>query len=189
MLVPIVGTATDRARLPAVARTRVAVQPIREHEGTKMKKLLATIAALFALAGPAVADDVRATDADAEALVKNAVSYLKRFGPEKTFKEIQSKNGPFVYHDLYVVVCDMSGTIRAHGNTPSFVGQNQLDLKDPDGKEYVRERIEMARTQASGRQTFKRKNPATGQIELRKFYFERVGDLIVGSGSFVQNQK
>lgn len=154
-----------------------------------MKKLLATAVALFALAGPAAADDVRATDADAEALVKNAVSYLKRFGAEKAYKEFQNKNGPFIYRDLYVVVCDMNGVIRAHGNTPTFVGQNQMGLKDPDGKEYVRERVEMARAQPTGRHTFKRKNPANGKIEVRRFYFERVGDLIVGSGAFAEIEK
>jgi cytochrome c len=154
-----------------------------------VKKLLATLAALFVFAAPAFADDPRASQSDAEALVKNAVAYLKRHGTEKAFKEFQNKNGPFVYRDLYVVVLDTNGLVRAHGANLSFVGQNQLGLKDPDGKEYVRERIEMARANPTGSQVFKRKNPATGQIEIRKFYYEKVDDLIVGSGSFTRLEK
>ncbi len=153
-----------------------------------MKKLLAMTAALFLFAGPALADDLRATDADAEALVKNAVTYLKRHGPEKAYKEFGNKNGPFVYRDLYVVVLDMNGNCLAHGDNAKMVGQNLMGLKDPDGKEYVRERIQMVKTKPVGTQAFKRKNPATGQIEIRNFHYEKVDDVIVGSGSFTKIQ-
>jgi cytochrome c len=158
----------------------------RQNQEEDVNKLLAMTAALFLFAGPALADELRATEADANALVKNAVTYLKRHGPEKAYKEFGKKNGPFVYRDLYVVVLDMNGNVLAHGDKADWVGQNLMSLKDPDGKEYVRERIEMARASPVGTQTFKRKNPATGQTEIRIFHYERVEDVIVGSGSFRQ---
>ena len=154
-----------------------------------MNKLLAMTAALFVFAGSALADDLRATDADANALVKNAVTYLKRHGPEKAYKEFSNKNGPFVYRDLYVVVLDMNGNCLAHGDKAEMIGQNLMRLKDPDGKEYVRERIEMVREKPVGTQVFKRKNPATGQVEIRVFYYEKVDNVIVGSGAFKQIEK
>lgn len=154
-----------------------------------MKKLLAMTAALFVLAGSARADDLRATEEDAQALVKNAVAYLKRHGPEKAYKEFGNKNGPFVYRDLYVVVLDMNGNCVAHGDNPKMVGQNLIALKDPDGKEYVRERIELVKAKPVGTQVFKRKNPANGQIELRTFFYEKVDQVIVGSGSFTSLAK
>lgn len=158
-----------------------------------MKKLLAAAIAVTILGAPVaptLADDApRAEQSDAVALVKNAVAYYKRHGAEKAYKEYQNKNGPFVYRDLYIVVLDMSGNCVSHGDNAKMIGQNLIGLKDPDGKEYVRERIEMARSQPTGSQVFKRKNPATGEIEVRNFYYEKVGDVLIGSGSFTRIQK
>jgi cytochrome c len=150
------------------------------------KKLLGSIIATLVLVGSARADDTRATPADAQALVKNAVAYMQRHGPEKAFKEFGNRNGQFIYRDLYVVVLDMKGIVLAHGEDPAKVGKNLMDLKDPDGKAYVRERIAMAQKAPTGSHEFKRKNPDTGKLEMRNFVFERVGDYIVGSGSFTK---
>lgn len=139
---------------------------------------------------PALAEDApRAEQSDAVALVKNAVAYYKRHGAEKAFKEYQNKNGPFVYRDLYIVVLDMKGNCLSHGDNAKMIGQNLIGLKDPDGKEYVKDRIEMARTKPTGSQVFKRKNPANGEIEVRNFYYEKVDDVLIGSGSFTRIEK
>ncbi len=149
-----------------------------------MKKLVATLFAAFLFASHAFAEEPRATPADAEALVKNAIAYLKRHGREKAFKEFQNPNGPFIYRDLYIFVNDMTGHTVAHGVDPSRVGMLVLNAKDADGKLYVQERLELARTKGSGWHNFKYKNPATGKVEAKTAYIERVDDLIVGSGAY-----
>ncbi len=149
-----------------------------------MKKLLALLAASFLLAGAAQAADERATPQDAEELVKTAVSYLKKHGAEKAFKEFQNKNGPFIYKDLYVMVYDLEGKCLAHGADPSRVGKNFIEAKDPDGKLFVKERMEIAKTKGSGWQDYKYKNPANGKVEAKVTYVQKEGAYVVTSGAY-----
>jgi cytochrome c len=148
-----------------------------------MKKLLALLAASFLLSTAALAED-RAAPADAEELVKTAVAYLKKHGAEKAYKEFQNKNGPFIYKDLYVALYDMSGKCVVHGADPARVGKDFMDAKDPDGKLFIKERIEMAKAKGKGWQDYKFKNPATGKVEQKTSYFELVGDVIFTAGAY-----
>jgi len=148
-----------------------------------MKKLLSLLAASFLLAGAALAEE-RATPQDAEELVKTGVAYLKKHGPEKAYKEFQNKNGPFVYKDLYLALYDVSGKCVAHGADPGRVGKSFLDAKDPDGKAFIKERIEIAKAKGKGWQDYKFKNPANGKVEQKTSYFELAGDVILTAGAY-----
>ena len=148
-----------------------------------MNKLLTVFAAVLLLSSAALAEE-RATPQDAEELVKTAVSFLKKGGPEKAFKEFQNKNGPFVYKDLYVMVYDLNGKCLAHGADATRVGKDFIESKDPDGKLFVKERVEIAKAKGKGWQDYKFKNPATGKIEQKTSYFEKVGELVVASGAY-----
>ena len=53
--------------------------------------------------------------------------------------------GKFVDRDLYIVVYGLDGVVLAHGANASRVGTNQIDDKDPDGKAFVKERVELAK--------------------------------------------
>ncbi|GEJ57149.1 cache domain-containing protein [Anaeromyxobacter diazotrophicus] len=150
-----------------------------------MKKLLAALGAAFLLAAPAFADE-RATPADAEALVKNAVAYLKRHGREKAFKEFQKLNGPFVYKDLYVFVNSIEGKTLVHPTDPERIGMDVSKAKDPNGKLYVQERLEIAKTKGSGWQEYGYRNPATNKVETKVSYIERVDDLVIVAGAYKQ---
>ena len=148
-----------------------------------MKKLLSLLAASFLLAATALAEE-RATPQDAEELVKTAVSYLKKHGAEKAYKEFQNRSGPFIYKDLYVMVYDLNGRCLAHGADPSRVGKDFIDAKDPDGKLFVKERLEIARAKGKGWQDYKFKNPATGKVEAKTTYLEKVGEVVVTAGAY-----
>jgi cytochrome c len=148
-----------------------------------MKKLLTLLVAVLALAGTALAEE-RATPQDAEELVKTAVAYLKKHGAEKAYKEFQNKSGPFIYKDLYVMVYDMTGKCMAHGADPSRVGKDLIEAKDPDGKQYVKDRLQIAKEKGGGWQDYKFKNPASGKVEPKVSYFEKVGDVVVASGAY-----
>ena len=149
-----------------------------------MKKLLASIAAALALAAPAAADELRASTADAEALVKNAIAYLKRHGPEKAFKEFQNKNGPFMYRDLYVIVYDPAGRCIVHGADPTRNGKDFIGAKDKDGKLFIQERIDIANKKGSGRHEYKWANPANNKVEVKIAYVEKFQDYVVSSGAY-----
>jgi len=59
-----------------------------------------------------------------------------------------------------------------------------INLKDVDGKEFMKERVELMKNQKSAWQDYKFMNPVTKQIEPKSIYLERVGDLIVGCGIY-----
>ena len=72
----------------------------------------------------------------------------------------------------------------AHGGNAKMVGKDLIDLKDPDGTEFVKERITIAKTKGSGWQNYKWNNPVTNKIEAKTAYVEKLGDLIVGCGAY-----
>ncbi len=57
-------------------------------------------------------------------------------------------------------------------------GEDLIDLKDPDDKAFVKERVEIALKQGSGWQNCKILNPTTKHIEPRTVDLERVDSLL-----------
>jgi signal transduction histidine kinase len=133
----------------------------------------------------ALAAEVGTKD-EATAMVKKAVGFLKTNGADKAYAEISNPKGQFVDRDLYVVVYDMTGKCLAHGANPKMIGRDLIDNKDVDGKEFVKERVEMMKKQASGWQEYKFRNPTTNQIEPKAMYIERLNDVIVGCGVYLK---
>jgi cytochrome c len=126
------------------------------------------------------------TKDEAVAMVKKAIEFIKANGNDKAFNEISNPKGQFVDRDLYVVVYDMNGKCLAHGANQKMVGRDLIDNKDVDGKEFMKERVEMMKKEASGWQNYKFRNPVSNQIEPKAMYLERSGDLIVGCGVYSQ---
>ena len=140
-----------------------------------MKRLITILcAALFVLAVGHVAVAAEfGTPAQAEAMVKKAVAYIKANGKDKAFSEISNPKGQFIDRDLYVFVYDMNGKCVAHGFNQKMIGKDLVDMKDPDGKFYVKERIEIAKTKGKGWQDYKFTNPLTKKIENKTAYVEK----------------
>jgi hypothetical protein len=132
-----------------------------------------------------LAADVGTKD-EATAMVKKAIGFLKTNGVDKAYAEISNPKGQFIDRDLYVVVYDMNGKCLAHGANAKMIGRDLIDNKDVDGKEFVKERVEMMKKQASGWQDYKFRNPTTNQIEPKSMYIERVNDVIVGCGIYMK---
>jgi signal transduction histidine kinase len=127
-----------------------------------------------------------ATPAETEALVKEAIAYAKANGREAAFKEITRPGGRFHRHggELYVFVYDLDGKVLAHGQGAGKVGVNQVKAKDPDGVEFVRERIQLAKAKGRGWHDYKFLNPTTGQKEPKTSYIEVWDSLIFGAGIY-----
>ncbi|MGB9697823.1 MAG: cache domain-containing protein [Thermodesulfobacteriota bacterium] len=151
-----------------------------------MKKILVLILLSFLVwgtGGIAFAGEF-GTKEEAEALVKKAISMIKTEGKEKAFAEINNPKGKFVDRDLYIFVYDMNGKCVAHGFNPKMIGKDLLEMKDADGRYFVKERIEIAKTKGKGWQDYKFTNPLSKKIELKTAYIEKVDDLIVGCGVY-----
>ena len=150
-----------------------------------MKKVLAVlvIGCVLAVAGVAAAADMGTKD-EAVAMVKKAVDFIKANGADKAYAEFSNPKGQFVDRDLYIAVYDMSGKCLAHGANVKMIGRDLIDNKDVDGKEFVKERVEMMKKQTSGWQDYKFRNPTSNQVEPKAMYVERVNDVIVGCGIY-----
>jgi cytochrome c len=123
---------------------------------------------------------------EAEAMVKKGVAYIKANGKEKGYAEITSKQSQFRDRDLYLVVYGMDGKVWAHGANEKMVGKVLIDLKDIDGKEFVRERTELAKTKNTFWQNYKFTNPVDRKVEPKSMYCERLDDTVVCGGIYKQ---
>ena len=154
---------------------------------TRIISVLAATLLLLGLGLPAVAQDKsKGTAAEATAMVQKAIAHIKKVGREKAFADFNNKSGPFTDRDLYVVVYDMKGKVLAHGANDKMIGKDVIELRDNDGKFFVKERVEMMSKspEAKGWQDYKFMNPVTRQIEPKSMYLQRYEDLIIGCGIY-----
>ena len=135
---------------------------------------------------PAPAADKKGTAAEATAMVEKAIAHIKKAGREKAFADFNNPKGPFTDGDLYVVVYDLTGMVLAHGANTKMIGKDVIDLRDSDGKFFVKERVEMMSKSptAKGWQDYKFMNPVSRQIEPKSMYLQRFEDVMVGCGIY-----
>ena len=128
----------------------------------------------------------KATAAEATAMVKKGVAAIKAGGKEhdKLYSEVTAKDAKWADRDLYLVVYSMDGTVKAHGANAKLVGNNLMDMLDIDGKPYIKERIELAKSKGSFWQDYKFTNPTTKKIEPKSMYCEKVEELVACAGIY-----
>ena len=150
---------------------------------TRMLKLLSVAAVGAALAVGSASAAERATKDEAMAMVKKAVTAIKTNG-DKAYADFTKKGGPFTDRDLYIVVYKTDGVVLAHGQNETLVGKNLSDAKDPEGKPFVAERIELAKKGAPFWQDYKYMDPLTKKSEPKQMYCEPVNDTAVCGGIY-----
>lgn len=129
--------------------------------------------------------DTHGTAEEAVAMVNRAIAAIKTEGLEKVVAEVnEGKPGRFKDRDLYITINDLKAKNIAHGANPKMQGKDLIELKDADGKYFMRERIQLAQAKGKGWQDYKFVNPVSKQIEAKSMYFERYGDYIVNCGIY-----
>jgi signal transduction histidine kinase len=151
-----------------------------------MKTTAMIVAATVLCAGLLIGGGKKTTPVEAEAMVKKAVAFYKENGKEKAFAAFNDQNGKFTMGDLYIVVYDLTGKCVAHGANPKQIGKDVIGMKDPDGKAFVKECVEIAKTRGKGWQNYKWSNPSTGTIEPKTMYLESVDNLIFGASAYTK---
>lgn len=149
-----------------------------------MNKLFRTLLAAVSivLAVPAFAAE-HGTPDEAIAMVQKVITYIKANGKDKAIAEVNSQK-QFIDRDMYIFIGDAAGTSLAHGGNPRLVGKSLTELKDVDGKAFVKEGIEILKNKPSGWVDYKWPNPVTKQIEHKSLYFEKFGDLVISCGVY-----
>ena len=151
-------------------------------------KQISTVAAVLATVmatGAAWASEDAATAKEAEAMVKKGVAFIKANGKDKGFAEITRRDSKdFHDRDLYLAVHKIDGTCVAHGTNEKMVGKNFIDMKDIDGKEYIKERVDFAKAKGTFYTDYKFVNPVSKKIEPKTAYCERLDDYVVCGGIY-----
>ena len=143
--------------------------------------------ALAALPLGAGAKGEFASKEEAMAMVKKGVAFIKANGVDKGYAEISNKQGQFVDRDLYLVVYGLDGKCLAHGANEKQVGRDLIELKDIDGKPFVKERVELAKAKPAGFwQDYKFTNPVSKKVEPKQMYCEKLNETAVCGGVYKQ---
>ncbi|HJW10613.1 MAG TPA: cache domain-containing protein, partial [Albitalea sp.] len=120
----------------------------------------------------------------AKALAERANEYVKKVGPEQAFKDFTTDKAKWNPKDMYVFAGDMNATVVAHGQSEKFLGKNLMELKDQNGKAFVKEFIDVAKTKGSGWVEYDWINPQTKKVEPKVSYVLKLssfdGIVIVG---------
>jgi methyl-accepting chemotaxis protein len=180
----------QRAGIEQVNGVIAQMDAVTQQNADLVEQLAASAAALdeqasqLGAAVRALRIDSRDAAVAAQALVKQATTYLRQHGRDQAFAAYEDPQGAFVQGDLYIVVYNMNGKNLAHGANREARGKSLIDAQDADGKYFMRERIALAREHASFWQDYKYLNPVTREVEPKSSYFERLDDLIVGCGIY-----
>jgi cytochrome c len=152
---------------------------------TVLKSVLTVAAVSLVMAGAAQAAD-QGTAAEAEAMTKKAVAYVKANGPEKAAEEFTNGKA-FKDRDLYVVYTGFNGNVLAHGGNPKLVGKNLTGMKDSEGNPFFQMLVDLAKTKGKGWSgNYRFMNPASQKLEAKVMYLESIGDTYVGVGIYKQ---
>jgi len=146
--------------------------------------LLTLWTALPAQAAPDHLAGSPATVDDAKALVLRAADELSKVGFDTACGEFLQKTGSYWVGDLYVFVMDFEGTWRCYPPKPEAAGIGLLLLQDVDGKYFIQDMVDLAKSAGDGWIDYKWKNPRNGQIQLKTSYIKRVGGFVVAAGVF-----
>lgn len=110
------------------------------------KKLTALLVfcGVIGLFVPRVFSAEAARSKETVALVDKAVALVESKG-ETAFPEFKKKNSGWLKGETYIFIADMKGTILMHPANPELETKNIMDLKDPNGKAFMREFVETAK--------------------------------------------
>ncbi len=128
-----------------------------------------------------------AEKAKAEALVKEGIAFLKASGKDAFIGEVHKGSGRFHAkpgNPLYLFVYDLNGVVLAHGAEANLLGVNRLNVKDPDGKQYIKDLLAVGQKKGGGWSDYKRMNPDTRKIEQKTSFCLADNGIVVGCGIY-----
>ncbi len=141
--------------------------------------------ALALLVGTPTHAQERATREEARALAEAAAAHLKKVGFDQAAKDFNVDKAKWQPKDLYPFVQDFAGVMRFHAND-KMMSRNVLELRDSNGKEFVKEMIRIAKGQGAGWIDYEWAHPQTRKVEDKSSYVVRIPgtELYVGVGVY-----
>jgi signal transduction histidine kinase len=119
--------------------------------------------------------------------VDDAVSLILEQG-EDAFDTLRDPASGFIFYDAYVFVMDDTGEMLVNVGFPELEGKSLIDLKDVDGKPFVRETIERLAGAESAWVDYRWPKPGETPTSDKTSYVRRLElegrTLIVGAGFY-----
>jgi cytochrome c len=124
------------------------------------------------------------TQEEAKAAVAKAVEYWKANGKDKAVAEFNNPTGQFRKGELYVGAVRFDGLVLANGGNPKLSGLNLLEQKDPNGKYFIKEDVEVAK-KGGGWVEYSWVHPTTKKVVPRKVFVSKVPgeDVFISCGA------
>ena len=147
----------------------------------------ATALFLLGLASTAFAQE-RGSSAEANMMLEQAVAQVAAAGLGQAAVDFSAPGGKWHQKDLYVFAVKFDGTTLAHGGNKGLVGKNLIEVKDPDGKFFIKEMIEMVKAKGSGSVDYTFTDPKTKRMGQKTSYVVRIPnyDGLLGVGVYKQ---
>jgi signal transduction histidine kinase len=121
---------------------------------------------------------------DAENLVSRAIRFCKKAGKEAALALVSFGDGFFFKGQKYVFVLDENGMMLAHGINQRYIGRDFLWVKDFEGRSFIKDIVEIARSDGYGLVEYKWINPLSGKVEPKMVYFKKHEGMIFCSGIY-----
>ena len=123
------------------------------------------------------------------ALVEKAATLTESKG-KAAFTEFKEKGSEWLKGETYIFIADMNGTILMHPANPELETKSILDMKDANGKTFMREFIETAK-KGSGWVDYMWPKPSEKTPSKKLSYIKRAkmpnGEtVIVGAGIYAK---
>ena len=120
---------------------------------------------------------------EATALVQRAVALRRSTSGQHFLQTLTDRNQPYHDRDMYVFALDSIGTYRAFGGNTAKVGTRVQDIPGIAGEQLVRDIIAQAE-RGPGWVEYDITNPATGTVQTKMSFVQRVDDLYLGCGVY-----
>ena len=152
----------------------------------KLATLVRTAALTLLAASSLAFAQERGSIDEAKAMVEKGLAHVKAVGAEKAFADFTDKeSGKWQNKDLYVFVVKTDGTTVAHGANKGLLGKSLIELKDPNGKLFIKEMIDVG-MKGTGMVEYSFTDPQTKKMAPKQSYVARVPgfDGIIGVGAY-----
>jgi len=121
---------------------------------------------------------------EAKAMVEKAAEFYKANGKDKALAAFNDPKGQFVQGELYIIAYDFEGMVLANATSAKLIGKNIIGMKDPDGKPFMKELLEVAK-KGSGWVEYKFNDPKMNKIRPKITYVQKVdSNVAIGCGIY-----
>lgn len=130
------------------------------------------------------------TKEDALALVNQFINDLKGKDAAAMIAAVNTpkEQNKYIKEELYIFLFDKNTKCVGHATNPGLVDKDLSNLKDADGKLFMREITDKVKAGTSeGWIDYRWTNPVSKKIEPKLTYFKEFQGLIVLAGIYKQN--